>query len=321
MDGSRHLTVVATERSTTISYMRVLALVRRAIPRTAPRKNFKLRLKVAAGAVMHCRQLARLASSPSPALQRVMDERPELLIGSLVWPYLCATWGTPERLDRIVAHYRELDRLGPPFLFGVEEKLILAELEEIYPDLRIVLDQPGWFMREGGLALNLFVGDFRAYSLAFALGRSEDGHLHCRIGAIQGRNTAAALDLYKELTKATHGLRPRDLLVEICRMLCRHWGVRQLLAVRDSSRHHRHPFFAGKEVAPQDYDAIWQDRGGVPQDADFYCLPVEADRRLDEEIKPNKRSLYRRRYRFLDELEANMIARLPKLKPVEFTDL
>lgn len=297
-------------------------LVRRALPRIAGRggiAGLKLRARLAAAALRHRRDLAALATDPSPSLRRLADERPETLVGPLLWPYLCAAWEAPERLSRILSHYRAMDRLGAPFPFATQDKLVLAQLDDTHPGLSIVLDQPVWFMREGGLTLNLFVGDFRAYSLAFSLADTPDG-LECRIGSIQGRNTDDAPEIYRALTKDAHGLRPRDFLLEVCRILCRHWGVVRLYGVRDEQRHHHHPYFAGKTIAPQDYDAIWEDRGGVPDGPHFYRLPIEPDRRPDAEIKPNKRSLYRRRYRFLDELETKIVADLPGVTPVQFKD-
>nr|WP_246449374.1 DUF535 family protein [Paracoccus amoyensis] len=311
-------------------------LLRRAMPKIAGPGNLKLRLRVWLAALANRRQFSALAGDPSPSLQMMARERPAVLAGPLVWPYLCAGWDADERLKRIQAHYRIVDRLGAPFPFSADERLVLADLDATYPGLRIVLDQPKWFMREGGLTLNLFVDDFRAYSLAFSFSDSADGQetteqgsggpesggqgIDCLIGAIQGRNTDEAADLYRDLTKAAHGLRPRDFLIEMCRILCRHWNVRTLLAVRDSERHHRHPFFGGKKIAPQDYDAIWQDRGGALAGPHFYHLPIESERRDENDIKPNKRSLYRRRYKFLDGLEAEIFQTLPKLAPVRFAD-
>ncbi|MBK4218112.1 DUF535 family protein [Paracoccus caeni] len=295
-------------------------LLGRAMPRIAERGNLRLRLRVLASALRHRGRVTAIAAAPSPALRQIADERPEVLLGPLVWPYLCAGWTADECLDRLRAHYRMLDRLGPPFPFSADERLVLAELDDIHPGLRVVLDQPQWFMREGGLTLNLFVDDFRAYSLAFSFSETSSGDPACLIGAIQGRNTDEAEELYRDLTKAAHGLRPRDLLIEICRILCRHWNIGNLLAVRDSERHHRHPYFGGKKIAPQDYDAIWQDRGGHLEDAHFYRLPISPERRDEAEMKPNKRSLYRRRYRFLDRLEADIPDMLPRLQPVRFSD-
>lgn len=300
-----------------------MILLGKAMPQIAPGRGIaatKLRLQVVAAALRHRRELAGLVETPSPALNLILWERPATVLGLLVWPYLCASWTVSERMAHAVSHYRIVDGLGAPFPFSVKERLVLMELPDIYPGLRIVLDQPQWFIREGGLTLSLFVRDFRAYSLAFSLSDHAGGGIDCLIGSLQGRNTDEALDVYRDLTKAAHGLRPRDLLIEICRILCRHWGVRRILAVRDDRRHHRHAFFGKKTVAPQDYDAIWQDRGGLPENEDFYSLPLASDRRSDDEIKPNKRSLYRRRYGFLDMLEGEIPRQLALASPVVFTD-
>lgn len=300
-----------------------LKMLQKATPRIAPTNSLahlKLRLRVLARAVRYRADLRQLAAEDSPGLHMIGQERPQTLIGPLVWPYLCAGWSAPQRLARLRAHYRIVDGLGAPFPFSSRSKLILADLDDLHPGLRVVLDQPQWFMREGGLTLNLFVGDFRAYSLAFSLGRGAQG-IDCMIGSVQGRNSDEATAIYRDLTKAAHGLRPRDLLIELLRILCRHWQVSRLLAVRDSERHHRHAFFGGKTVAPQNYDAIWQDRGGHLADDHFYELPIASERRADEDIKPNKRSLYRRRYRFLDQMETDIPAGLAAARPVEFRDL
>ena len=296
------------------------SLLRRAMPKVAG-GNLKLRLKVLAAGFVHRRALAGMAQTTSPALGQIAQTRPEVLVGPLVWPYLCAAWDAPTRLKQLQEHYQILDRLGAPFPFSPEERLVLADLDDTYPGLRIVLDQPRWFIREGGLTLNLFVDDFRAYSLAFSFGERPDGQgIDCYIGALQGRNDDEAANLYRDLTKAAHGLRPRDLLIEICRMICQHYGVVALYGVRDSERHHRHPFFKNKKIAPQDYDAIWEDRGGELTSRHFYLLPVVAERRDIGEIKPNKKSLYRRRYRFLDDLDIQIRQDMCHAKPQRFPD-
>jgi uncharacterized protein VirK/YbjX len=301
----------------------MITLMRRAVPHIAQGRGLgstKLRLQVLAAALRHRHQVSNLAATTSPALRKMLDERPAVVLGPLVWPYLCASWTVSERLAHVTAHYRILDKLGLPFPFSVNERLVLIDLSDVHPGLRIVLDQPQWFIREGGLTLNLFVDNFRAYSLAFSFSDHPNSGIDCLIGSLQGRNTDEAMDLYRDLTKAAHGLRPRDFLIEICRILCRHWQVCRLLGVRDDQRHHRHAFFGAKSVAPQDYDAIWQDRGGVPEDDNFYRLPIESERRTDDEIKPNKRSLYRRRYRFLDMLESKTPSHLMAALPVVFAD-
>lgn len=307
-----------------VSFFWMLGLVGRALVRIAFRNNMghlKLRVRLLFAALCHAPQVGALFRQGPPALQRIARERPETVIGPLLWPYLCASWSVEERLHCISDHYRIIGGLDGPFPFAVDERLVLATLDEVFPGLRVVIDQPLWLIREGGLTLSLFVEDFRAYSLAFSFMEAPMSMgIYCLIGSVQGRSTSDAVELYRQLTKAAHGLRPRDLLIELCRILCRHWEVKRLLGVRDSERYDRHPFFGGNTATAQDYDAIWQDRGGVLDSPYFYFLPLAAERRDEADIKPNKRSLYRGRYRFLDQLEVEVAQRLPSLQPQWFAD-
>jgi len=294
-------------------------LVKRALPGITCGANLnavRVRLRVMASAIRHRRQLSAMTRTRSPALHRILQDQPASVVGALVWPYLCASWETSRRLEQLRQHYEIVDGLDPQFQFSVDEQLVLLTLSDIHPGLRVVLDQPIWFIREGGFTLNLFIDDFRAYSLAFSFSHGPDGGIDCHIGSLQGRSTEDALALYRDLTKTAHGLRPRDLLIEICRILCRHWQVRRLLGVQNNQRHQRHSYFGNKTPVSQDYDAVWQDRGGVVEDECFYRLPLAADRRSEEDIKPNKRSLYRRRYNFLDRLESELTAELSQISPV-----
>ena len=260
-----------------------------------------------------------LAPKPGAALDRIMRQRPEL-IGALLWPYLSASFEAEERLARIVAHYAVIDTLGPPFPFDCDERLVLVDLGEVVPGLRLMLDQPIWFLREGGLVLNLFIDSFRAFCIAFSLRREADGQLTAWIGGIQGRNRDDMLETYRTLTKVLHGLRPRDFLLEALKMLLRQIGVTRLYAVSDAARHHRHAYFGGAKTSTQDYDAIWTDRGGVAVGPDFFELPLSSERRDEATIKPNKRSMYRKRFEFLDGVETALATVLPTVRPVRFAD-
>ncbi len=260
-----------------------------------------------------------LSPPPGTALDRIMRQRPEF-IGALLWPYLSASFDEGERLRRIIAHYEAVDGLPPQMHFDCDERLVLIDLANVMPGLRLVMDQPIWFMREGGFTLNLFIDSFRAFSIAFSLRREPDGQLSAWIGGIQGRNRDDMLETYRVLTKLLHGLRPRDFLLEALKMLLRQMGVARLFAVSDASRHHRHAYFRGAKQATQNYDEIWADRGGVAVDADFFELPMAPERRDEATIKPNKRSMYRKRFEFLDRLESDFLEALPKVTATRFED-
>lgn len=259
-----------------------------------------------------------VSASPTTSAGLLFEERPEIL-GTVLWPYQNADWSAPVRIARIVEHCREVDRLGAPFVFSPKKSVVLADLGHVHPDLKLIMDQPAWFMREGGLTLNLFVGSFRAYSIAFSLFRDADGVPSIYIGAIQGRNRDDALDLYRDLTRSLFGIRPRDFILECLRILGRIIGTERLYAVSDRARQHNHAYFGARE-AMSGYDDIWTVRGGELVGSDTFALPLTPPRRAPEEIKAKKRSLYRQRYAFLDELEREIGATLPTRRPVLFTD-
>ena len=240
---------------------------------------------------------------PGSALQRYVQERPDTA-GFLIWPYQCASWGPEERLRRVVEHFEILDDIGAPFPFSIEDKLVLWDLESYCHDVRIILDQPKWLFREGMLALNIFCGVHRAYSLAFSLYR--DGKdVGAFIGGLQGRRTDDALERYKELTKCFHGMRPRDLLLDCLRMIAPSLQVQRVLAVADDHRYLRHPFFGGaKEADHADYDAVWIERGGARVDASHFELPLALSLRDLEEVPSKKRAQYRRRNEMLQGLQS-----------------
>src|SRR3982074_2075347 len=82
------------------------------------------------------------------ALGRLMESRPET-IGAIMWPYQCLGWDAHTRLSRIVAHYSVIDKIGGPIDFEIDDELLLLNLHEMRDSLRVIIDQPKWFMREG----------------------------------------------------------------------------------------------------------------------------------------------------------------------------
>jgi uncharacterized protein len=268
----------------------------------------------------HATVLAPLLSAdPATSTGQAVDARPELL-SFVRAPYLCAGWSPDERLTRLTTHLATLDRF-PPLDFPLAQSINLMPLPMIGDSYHVVIDKPMWFHREGVLTINLFDGDWRLFSLVFALEPVEGG-LRALIGGIQGRNFDDALDRYRDLTKAANGLRPRDLLIELFRLVGAQLGVTEILAIADEGRQNRHPYF-GKDVMrtlPLDYDAIWQDRGGALASEWFYRLPLTGDRRSDADIPAKKRSMYRQRYAMLDAIEVALKVAWVTIKPVTRPD-
>ena len=242
------------------------------------------------------------AGSP---LQRALEQRPQLA-GAVIWPYICTSWDARTRLQRIDEHFRVIESMAV-LDFPVNEQMALIDLADVAANLRVVLDQPKWFMREGMLVLNLFAKDARIYSLAFSFALERD-KVVAHVGAIQGVGTEGIMDEYKSLTKALHGMRPRDFQVELLRIFCRCLGVSRIYAVADDKRQHRSSYFgaAKSDVLFLNYNTIWEERGGVRDSEDFFVLPMETPMKSLDKVPSRKRAMYRRRYELLQSLEKRM---------------
>ncbi len=250
-----------------------------------------------------------LRTNANSLLGKLMQQRPEV-IGAVVWPYQTNFWDAKTRLNRIEEHYRVLARRGYPFDIPLSSAIKLFPLHEIDPNLHVVIDQAKWFMREGQLVINLFYAERRIFSLAFSFA-FEDQDVVAYVGAIQGRNIEGLLDLYRDITKNSHGMRPRDLMFEIFRMFVRNLGVKKIYAVADTYRHHRSDYF-GKNAKNIDYsmkyDEVWEERGGMLQaDKTCYAFDIMDGKKNLEDIPSKKRAAYRRRYELLDQIEQKIL--------------
>ena len=196
--------------------------------------------------------------------------------------------------------------LGGPaaiIAYATFEELELARLDEEYAGLRVVMDKTKWFLREGEIVLNLFVNDQRFYSIAFTLG-VEDGQPLIYVGALQGSNVDTAQDIYRNITHALHGMRPRDLLMVALKLLCGELGVSRIWAISSDKRQHNSPYFgkSHKDKVLVAYDEVWQEHGGIALDNGFFEIPVTVIQKDMSEIPTRKRATYRRRYLMLDKL-------------------
>lgn len=249
---------------------------------------------------------------PNHILGRLVSERPDIL-NVLVAPYQSTNWDVRTRLRKLHSHYQAMDELGWLFDPLTEREVVLGRVPAVHPQLRIVLDYAIWFNDEGPLVFNLFLGDTRIFSLAFAL-RFEQGELIAHVGAVQGRNAIElpeVKDIYRELTHGAFGMRPRDLLIETFQMLCQHIRVARIFLVSSDHQQRRDDLFATRRhEVHANYDAIWLERGAWRLDKSTFELPLHPRHRDSADIPSRKRRQYERRYAMLDAASADIAATL-----------
>ena len=221
-------------------------------------------------------------------------------------PYIHNQWEVEQRLKIILQHYKIIKNM-PGILNLVNAKpRIILDLSNYLAGMFITLDKAKWFVREGEIVLNLFKENERLMSLAFTFSELNN-ELVIYIGALQGMHPSSeSLEMLKQVTKSLEGIRPADMLLEVLREIALNVGVKQIFAISDESRHHRHKYFGKlqESMLKTNYNQKWLENQGELLENGFYALPIKKHRKDIAEVASNKRALYRRRYVMLDIIEA-----------------
>ena len=221
-------------------------------------------------------------------------------------PYIHNQWEVEQRLKIILQHYKIIKNM-PGILNLVNAKpRIILDLSNYLAGMFITLDKAKWFVREGEIVLNLFKENERLMSLAFTFSELNN-ELVIYIGALQGMHPSSeSLEMLKQVTKSLEGIRPADMLLEVLREIALNVGVKQIFAISDESRHHRHKYFGKlqESMLKTNYNQKWLENQGELLENGFYALPIKKHRKDIAEVASNKRALYRRRYVMLDIIQA-----------------
>jgi len=235
-------------------------------------------------------------------------------LGILVWPYIHNEWGFEKKSQIIREHYHCVNDI-PKLCIQSEERFEVLDLDKVKSGLKVIIDRGQWFKREGELVLNIFLAEDRIYSLAFSLGQIK-GLRVAYIGGIQGVSLANVMDIYKQITKALYGMRPKDFLLNVLKAICSQIEVSEIVAISNENRHHNHSYFSNYDHndALADYDKMWIEQGFNKSTNGFYSTSVEIGRRPLDEIASKKRSMYRKRYALLDDITNNISTKLTAIK-------
>jgi uncharacterized protein VirK/YbjX len=156
---------------------------------------------------------------------------------------------------------------------------------------------------EGQLAISLFLDVDRIYSVAFSMG-GDESNTSIVIGGVQGFSDPNAAAVIRKLTKDLYGMRPRDYLLHVLKLLATELSVSAIDAISDEG--HRSNLRFSKAFKYAEYDEIWREHGGIRRGNGFYCLPTEYRKKPMAEIPAKKRSMYKKRYAHMDEAAAHI---------------
>ena len=242
---------------------------------------------------------AWLRSADTPLLKKELALTPEIR-EFLYRPYVNRFWNLTQRLNVIENHYKLVNSKASFLNLEPDNFVDLAIFELAPGKLRIVLDRPHWVRREGEIGVSLFLGIDRIFTVMFLLSGTAD-NMVLIIGCVQGADMGTESTIYKALTSALHGMRPRDFILHVTKIISEELACKEIQGISDAA--HRSAQWCSRAFKHSSYDNMWLDHGGIKTpDGHFFKLAPLIVKRTDEHISVRKRALYRRRYQFLDEL-------------------
>ncbi len=236
-----------------------------------------------------------------PWMLRVVVPRPELL-ERLHRPYQCVRFDRWARLHALRSHYDVCAQIGwqslcrrmaraPVALARIAAADGATHAVELCYDTR--------FGKEGEWVLNLSRDASRCYTMVLGFRRQAQAH-GLYIGCIQGPDGPDARDRVRGLTKALHGARPRDLLLEAVRELARCAGCSRLELVSDAQ--HIYRSLRKRRSLCFSYDRFAAEAAGQRNAARCWDLPLQAPCRPLGQVDSRKRAVTARRRALLDDL-------------------
>lgn len=244
----------------------------------------------------------------SPQMKYIFSHRPRLYIKPFR-PYIAINWSKERKVKVITDTYRFLGKFqgflqsfltsdtGIPIakpLFGQENEGVL---KWGYDDR---------FRKEGEMVLWLESERLggKIFSVAFSFEEQEQGKWICWVGCVQGHGVNEQYAT-KQAQKQLFGMRPGVLVLNALQVFCNSLGISDIYAVGDKLQSYRRKHAIHLQWVHKihfDYDKFWQEIGGKPVGKNIFRLPLIPERKSLEQVKSNKRSMYRKRFRMLDDL-------------------
>jgi uncharacterized protein VirK/YbjX len=242
----------------------------------------------------------------APEMQGYLKTNPRLVFRALT-SYMSVRWGLARRIKVIQDTYLFIARRGGFLAEAMRrpEGLTLATLD-LDRGLRgrIRIGGDAQFRKEGEISVFLELEGVAGPVTGMAFSLEEEAGWSALIGGFQGRKGGDEATI-KLATKAMHGLRPKNLMVFLAQELAQALGLEGLQGVGNAVQVYRsrmnNPLVPVRNIR-FDFDDLWTEVGGVRREDGWFTLPTATPRRAPGDIKPNKRSMYAKRYAFLDQL-------------------
>ena len=229
-------------------------------------------------------------------------------------PYRRSDLTIDGRLSAAISHWHAFENIGWPrqALQFREAPYPLASFRCKDGVLRaLVLCTSDQFAKEGDACLQLRSGQDALFTVAFSLRLPVSGSpLVVDIGCMQGPPPDTGRTVVRETTKALHGLRPRDLLLDAVRAVGVAAGARGLVGVCSARHIYRH--WRKRRAFHFDYDQYWLERDGLPDADGDFGLSIHGRPFDISSVPSRKRAEAKRRHCLQIEMRAGILAALAR---------
>lgn len=225
-------------------------------------------------------------------------------------PYMAKSWSVEDRSKCLINTINFINSNG--FFSGIfnakKKQVFINDLEN---KGCIILIFSSTDNKEGEITLSLHVTGIDSYikRVIFSFDKHE-GALVARIGCVQGNFIHYATE--KDLQKIFYGLRPGALLIFVLQIILPSLGVHLIHGISNKehvfSSKHRLSKKLGKKIRTLvfDYDAFWQELGGSRLSTGWFAIPMTPTKRDETHIPSKKRSMYRKRYEFMEHVKSQL---------------
>lgn len=238
-----------------------------------------------------------------PKLNRIIIENPSQYT-KIFRPYLHHGLTINDRVSSIKNHHDFIKKHWNKKLINAvycDKWMPLAEVAfDEQSHFFVGLQQCGGtqYENESEILVGLF-GSKKIMSLCFNFTVDKNGEAGIFISSLQGSNKKEFPGLneaIKNFTKKTGGMRPHAFLIFVLTVIASVYDLKKIQALRQDSHIKR------KRIKTN-FDAVWLDFGGELINNTTYFIPLNYERKSIEDIKANKRSMYKNRYKILNDVE------------------
>lgn len=171
--------------------------------------------------------------------------------------------------------------------------------------------------KEGELSFGLYdVNGHYLAKLSATIGRDEQEQPVLWIGGLQGAKPPMGRDDVVKATKDLFGLRPKGAIMLAAQCLAQHLGLTAIRAPGNEGHISQRGInrIRAKRKIYADYGQFWEELGGTKIAEEEYTIPVIPQVRDVSEVKPHKRSEWKKRQLISEELAQQMNAALAALR-------